>query len=145
MPPTIHDPPRAPISNRMMMAPPTPPIFSARAFSKSVHVMTFLSNPILTHTAVATIRDICEAPESVSSPNIETTIEMSATSKTSGTHANISSNCFFNVQKTYAVIFFSLPNKENISRALIRQRPIKIAQLYIRGILFHNIEGNMLA
>lgn len=98
MPPTIHEPPKAPMSNRIMMPPLTPPILSESAFSKSAHVMTFLSSPMLMQTAVATISDICEAPARVSSPKMETTIEMSATSNTSGTHANTSSIFCFNFQ-----------------------------------------------
>ena len=86
MPPTIHEPPKAPMSSRMMMPPLTPPILLDSAFSKSVHVVIFLISPMLTQTAVATMSEICEAPESVSSPKIETTTEMSATRITSGTH-----------------------------------------------------------
>ena len=41
----------------------------------------------------------------------------------------------------YSVIFFNLPNKENITKALIRHSAMRIPQLYINGILFHKAEG----
>ena len=123
MPPTIHEPPSAPMSSRMMMPPLTPPILSARACSKSAHVMTFLSNPILTQTAVATMSDICEAPARVSSPKIETTIEMSATSNTSGTHANTSS--IFCFKGAYATLL-SFLMMEKMKRAARRQMHINV-------------------
>lgn len=90
MPPTIHAPPRAPISNRMMTAPLILPILSESACSNPAHVVVFCHKPMLRQTAVATMSEICEAPESVSSPKMETTIEMSATRITSGTHAMMS-------------------------------------------------------
>lgn len=132
MPPTIQEPPKAPMRSRMIMPPLTPPNLSARAFSKSAHVMTFLSSPMLRQTAVATMREICEAPESVSSPKIETTIEMSATSKTSGTQAKTSS--IFCFKGRYAT-FSSFLRIEKMKSALTRQMPARTAQMYGRATL----------
>ena len=131
MPPTIHEPPKAPMSSRMMMPPLTPPILSESAFSKSAHVMTFLSRPMLTQTAVATMSEICEAPASVSSPKIDTTIEMSATSNTSGTHANTSSTLCF--KGTYATLL-SFLMMEKMKRAATRQMHIKVPQTMVRSM-----------
>lgn len=41
----------------------------------------------------------------------------------------------------YAVICLSFLRRANITMALIRQSAIRIPQLYIKGILFHSIEG----
>lgn len=41
----------------------------------------------------------------------------------------------------YAVISFSFLSNANITNALTRQSAMRIPQLYISGILFHNIDG----
>ena len=86
MPLTIHAPPRAPMSNRMMMAELTPPTLSLMACSKSLHEIRRVAMPMQTQKAVATSKAICEAPANVSSPKMLTTQAMSATSNASGTH-----------------------------------------------------------
>ena len=146
MPPTIHEPPKAPISSRMMMPPLTPPILSARAFSKSAQVVTFLDRPMLKQTAVATISEICEAPASVSSPKTDTTTEMSATSITSGTHDSQRGGRRFTLTllpfhlftfspfQLYYATLFSFLIIEKMKIAASRQIAISVPQTMVRSI-----------
>ena len=50
-------------------------------------------------------------------------------------------NAYTKIQLCYAVIALSFFKSANITTALMRQRAIRIPQLYMSGILFHNIEG----
>ena len=97
MPLTIHAPPSAPMSSRMMMAELTPPTLSLIARSKSSQVMRRDAMPMQTQNAVATSKAICDAPASVSSPKMLTTRATSATSITSGTHDSQRGGRRFNV------------------------------------------------
>ena len=84
---TIHEPPSAPISSRMKMVTERSPIFLPISRSKSPHTMSLRRRPIPTATAAATMRAICDAPASVSSPKTDTTADMSATRTRSGMKA----------------------------------------------------------
>ena len=50
---------------------------------------------------------------------------------------------FYIIEKgfLYAVICFSFFSNANITKALIKQRAIKMPQLYINGILFQSMDG----
>ena len=83
---TIHAPPSAPMSSKIIIAELTPPTLSLTACSKSFQVMRRRAMPMQTQDAVATSNASCEAPDNVSSPKMLTTQAMSATSNASGTH-----------------------------------------------------------
>ena len=134
MPLTIHAPPSAPMSKRMMMAELTPPTLSLMARSKSFHEIRREAMPMQTQKAVATSKASCDAPANVSSPKMLTTQAMSATSIASGTHDSHRGGSRFTLSYyllTFHLLYATLLSFliiEKMNKAARRQMPIKVPQ-----------------
>ena len=91
MPATIHVPPMAPISSRMMIAGTQLATFAAISFSRFSHSSLFEKCPTSTLTAEATRSDTCEAPSSVALPKTAMQHVTSTISTRNGIKLNIPS------------------------------------------------------
>ena len=86
MPDTIHVPPMAPISNRIIIAGVQLAILLVISCSRFSHSNRLVKCPISTLTADAANSDTCDAPSNVALPNTATQHVMSTISTRNGTN-----------------------------------------------------------